>query len=1001
MRYFDSQPADDLSAMGRITQDIGDVSGRDPLSALKELEDLLSISVPPLDSLRRCQIAEQWEALGNYPAALQQLAQVDIERVPSDIAAMACLRKASICRWQSDAPQAIHVGKQALAYARDAQDEECMAESLAVVGYAYWMLEENALAYENLKDAYDILIRTNNLKAFAQVCWSLAFVCNLIGKTEEAWTVTERGIHALSSSSKSSSTFAQTLLGHLHACQAVIAFERGQIGRALLTHERALDYWMGTNDPRLLANGYRNLAEVRFATGNWDQAETLLEQVTYLLGDGEPAVRCSTLVTLGRLASRRGRYDEARLKLAEAMILAAQTGAKSLEADCRDALGETAFLNRQFDEAFEHFTVSRELYLKVHHPTKITYGMLRLAETHLERGQLDEARECHRQAENLASQQANRLLQALNDRVGGRIAIARNDAVTGLSLLTRSIAVCESLEFIWSAALAHFDAGGASGPGIDIIRSQDHLETALELFRRLGAMPHVVAAEAALGELARRTPITAQDVPGVDALRIERLVAAATTFEALAREFSAMLAADFETDSAFFVEQSDGSPLLLVRRGVDADTAADLGNLLHRRIQNGSAFDSGIQFEPLWRLEGAGPTKTVRGLWLFVGNARATAEARFAPLVKLARLCAELSYLRNAITDVAIAQRTVDFEIDAETSSELGLVCESPVMKEIANRILKIRESSVTVLVTGESGTGKEVVARAIHRSSRRNDKPFIAFNCAAVPAELAESQLFGHKKGSFTGADKDALGVIRAADGGTLFLDEIGELPLHLQPKLLRFLQEREVHPVGAERAVTVDVRVITATNRDLAREVERKTFREDLFHRLNVLNIDLPPLRERRPDLPILIRNFFRESMEQSRKRVSLSENALAALVVHDWPGNVRQLRNEIERVVALAESDAVLMPEDFNLVAQASRKTLEPRPTGEGEVIFTSSTLPSKISDAVAEIERRMISDALRRHSGNVTKTANELGISRPSLYAKCKTYGITVTKAVGSN
>jgi transcriptional regulator with GAF, ATPase, and Fis domain len=237
-----------------------------------------------------------------------------------------------------------------------------------------------------------------------------------------------------------------------------------------------------------------------------------------------------------------------------------------------------------------------------------------------------------------------------------------------------------------------------------------------------------------------------------------------------------------------------------------------------------------------------------------------------------------------------------------------GFIASSPAMKRLLVDIGRLAGSTATVVITGESGVGKELIARALHDRSSRAAKPYIAFNCAAVPHELFEGQLFGHRKGAFTGANADQVGVVRAADGGTLFLDEIGELPLDIQPKLLRFLDNAEVFPLGAQRAVTVDVRVVAATNRDLAADVRKGRFREDLYYRLQVVPLAVPPLRARREDIVPLAR-YFARSMSDGGAMPAFAPDALSALASHSWPGNVRELRNVISRALAFSPRPSVL--------------------------------------------------------------------------------------------
>src|SRR5207244_587832 len=245
-----------------------------------------------------------------------------------------------------------------------------------------------------------------------------------------------------------------------------------------------------------------------------------------------------------------------------------------------------------------------------------------------------------------------------------------------------------------------------------------------------------------------------------------------------------------------------------------------------------------------------------------------------------------------------------------------GFIHSSPAMTRLVEEVHKIRSSDVTVLVTGESGTGKELVARAIHVLSTRRDKVFVPFNCTAVPKELTEGYLFGYRRGAFTGAIKDSDGVIRTAAGGTLFLDEIGDLSLDVQPKLLRFLQEGEIQPLGEQRPMRVDVRIIAATNTDLEKMVAQGRFREDLYYRLNVIRLQVPPLRERRSEIPTIVNYYVNHCAGKfGRRDIQIAPQAIDLLMMAEWPGNVRQLCNEIQRVVARAEDGVLITPEQLS--------------------------------------------------------------------------------------
>jgi DNA-binding NtrC family response regulator len=326
----------------------------------------------------------------------------------------------------------------------------------------------------------------------------------------------------------------------------------------------------------------------------------------------------------------------------------------------------------------------------------------------------------------------------------------------------------------------------------------------------------------------------------------------------------------------------------------------------------------------------------------------------------------------------------------ADTLETDGGLWVSEQMTELLSIARRIAPSDVTVLLTGETGTGKEVLARVIHRASPRGGKPFIPFNCTAVPREMLESQLFGYRKGAFTGANEAFDGVIRAAAGGTLFLDEIAEIGPELQPKLLRFLETREVHGLGESQPVKVDVRIVAATNADLDGLVADGRFREDLFYRLNVVRLRLPPLRERREEIPPLVDYYLRTTAEAQKKgRLTLDDETLEYLVLYAWPGNVRQLVNEVSRIVAYADPDSVITPALLSPEIQASRKTVRVRPGEEPEIRVR---LDQPLNDAVDAIERMMVVRALDRARGNYENAARLLGISRKGLFLKRRRWGM---------
>lgn len=341
--------------------------------------------------------------------------------------------------------------------------------------------------------------------------------------------------------------------------------------------------------------------------------------------------------------------------------------------------------------------------------------------------------------------------------------------------------------------------------------------------------------------------------------------------------------------------------------------------------------------------------------------------------------------IENALRVRRLEEENAELRREAlETRGLDDLLGRSTVMQTLKQQIERVAESEGRVLITGENGTGKELIARALHLASGRRNKPFVSLNCAAVPGELIESELFGHEKGSFTGAVKQKLGKFERADGGTLFLDEVGDMPAAMQAKLLRVLQTGEIERVGGQDAIRVDVRVLAATNKELEEEISQGRFREDLYYRLNVVPLRSPALRERKADIPVLIEAFMGEAASRNhRKPLRLQESALAAFASYDYPGNVRELRNLVERVVILAPPDAeVLEAKDVEAFLPGAKKVSSGATYEAGK----------RLSELVADAERAIVAAAMEAHGGAVADAARALGVERSNFHKKLKALGL---------
>jgi DNA-binding NtrC family response regulator len=339
--------------------------------------------------------------------------------------------------------------------------------------------------------------------------------------------------------------------------------------------------------------------------------------------------------------------------------------------------------------------------------------------------------------------------------------------------------------------------------------------------------------------------------------------------------------------------------------------------------------------------------------------------------------------VRNALAMRSLREENAALrrEAGAVAGGTAGMIGGGPAMRRLLELVRRTAPSEGRVLVTGENGTGKELVARALHDGSRRKDGPFVKMNCAAVPAELVESELFGHERGAFTGAVAARRGRFEQADGGTLFLDEVGDMPASMQAKVLRVLQEGELERVGGAQTLKVDVRVIAATNKDLAAEVKAGRFREDLFYRLAVVPIQVPPLRERSEDVPELAARFLAEACERNGRRpMRLAREALVGLQAHDWPGNVRELRNLVERLAILSDGPEIGAEEVAAVLPGARRPRADRFRAG------------ASFHELVEEAEREVVLGALDANGDNVSETARALGLERSHLYKKMRALGI---------
>ena len=532
----------------------------------------------------------------------------------------------------------------------------------------------------------------------------------------------------------------------------------------------------------------------------------------------------------------------------------------------------------------------------------------------------------------------------------------------------------------YQAALSHLSLGRLVAETGARSVAERHLDQALAAFTQLGAerdASDTLAARSLLTTIGSgeylMSPADADDAI------VRRIVDAAALPDLLGRETaSAMLEAAAGDGAVVFVERAGGDIRLVAHAGCDSGAAGALA----RAATQGHAYPRGaVVVEPLGR-DPEGPR------FALVASPRPIGH----PIMRRLRMIAAVA--RQGFALCAARDRSADAvgpAVDQSLEPLLpGFLSASAAMARVVEQIQRLQGNDLTVLITGESGTGKELVARAIHVGSHRSAAMFLPYNCTTTGRDLADSQLFGHRRGAFTGAVSDQPGLIRSAVGGTLFLDEIGDLPLDVQPKLLRFLEQSEIMPIGETRPQRVDVRVLAATNADLEQRVAEGKFREDLYYRLSVIRIHVPPLRDRREEIPHLSTFFLREALERLGKPdIQLSSQALDVFSQYWWPGNVRQLKNEIQRAVAMSAPGGMIEPAHLSPEISATRLPGTPGPTHR---TGSTGSLPTSLAAAVEQVERELIQTALDRSSGNISETARTLGLTRRGLYLKLRRLGL---------
>ena len=929
----------------------------------------------------RCALADAWllqddidqasSTLGRPPDLLRERIE------PSRLSAL-WRQHGRIAFARGDQSRAIALLTRALRHAEQAHDSKAIGLAHVELGLCYRQVGDLSIVREQITKATSALNAAGDRRHMALLHSLAGTTLAQEGRYDEAMAALRQAEHL------AALIHADDVLGTVCGNQANVALMRHRHEQALALAERSVAIHEGSGSPHGLAVALATLGQICVRIGSLQRAEQVLHRALELRTPVQfHETTGAVFDSLAQISLIRGEYDAAERYLKQA-------------GDAYGGYGERA--SRWYEWSVRLLTarlalrrgLGREALALADSliettgvpPADIIQANLIAAEALADGGDAISAeRRLATVSERLdpratpgAWGEYLRLRAGLHHRAG-RVADAYHD-------LGQSVSVFDLLGERYQAAISRLALCRlAAAVGARSV-AERHLHEATAAFEALGAAPDLEDAKrgTSVADPHVTGPFLGSPTDADDAI-VRRLVDAAVLPDLLIVETAKALLEASGGDGAVVFVQAAGNDLHIASHlGCDLASAEALA----RAALGGTRTSSGeIALEPLGHHR-EGPR---------FGAVVSPTPIGYAVARRLRMIGA---VARQGFDICAARDRTArPVELMAERPLEAlvpGFVCSSDAMRRVVDQIRQLQGNDLTVLITGESGTGKELVARAIHLGSLRSTAMFLPYNCTSASRELADSQLFGHRRGSFTGAITDQPGLIRSAEAGTLFLDEIGDLPLEVQPKLLRFLEHGEILPVGETRPQQVAVRVIAATNADLEQRVAEGKFREDLYYRLTVIRIHVPALRERREEIPHLCALFLREACERLGKpEVELGKETLDLFSQHWWPGNVRQLRNEIQRAVAMSAPGGLIGPEhlspDFAAFGEqpASAGRMTPRPTGS-------------LSLAVEQLERDMIQDTLARADGNISEAARSLGLTRRGLYLKMRRLGLDSRQAM---
>jgi DNA-binding NtrC family response regulator/tetratricopeptide (TPR) repeat protein len=874
---------------------------------------------------------------------------------------------------RGDQSRAIAHHARALKQAEIAHDSRAIGLAHYELGECYKKVGDVAIVREHISKAASALHAAGDRR-------HLALVHSLTGVSLAQASRHDEAMGALRQAERlATAVHADDVLALVCGNQAIVAMMQHRYEQALALAERSVTLHETHGSGHGLAVALATLGQICVRIGDLARAEDALHRALDVRSPIQfHETTGAVFDTLAQIQLIRGRYDTASDYLGRAGEAYGAYGRQTsrwYEWSVR-VLGAKLALRR--GSAHEAVALADEILGADAPPFEALQATLIAAEALITADRLAEAEQRLAAAADALDPKSAPSAWGEYLRLRGALQAKSGSAADAYHDFAQSATLLELLGERYQAALSHLALGRLVAHAGARSVAERHLNNALAVFQHLGAERDVEDTQTAKALL--KTAGTGEYVispADADDAIVRRIVDAAALPDLLGRETAAaMLEASGGDGAVVYVQPPGGDVRIVASAGCDDEVA----RVLARLAAHGHAYGRGVLIvEPLGR-DPEGPRAGLVASPRPIGH----------PVTRRLKMIAAVA--RQGFALCAARDRSIEpagIAVDRSLEPLLpGFLAASAAMARVMEQIQRLSGNDLTVLITGESGTGKELVARAIHVGSHRSAGMFLPYNCTTTGRDLADSQLFGHRRGSFTGAVSDQPGLVRSAAGGTLFLDEIGDLALDVQPKLLRFLEQQEIMPIGESRPQRVDVRVLAATNADLEQRVAEGKFREDLYYRLSVIRIHVPPLRDRREEIPHLATYFLREASERLGKPdIQLSSEVLDVFAQYWWPGNVRQLKNEIQRAVALSAPEGTVEPAHLSPeigTRMPASPTGATRPRG--------ARASANLASAVEEVERDMIQSALDRSGGNISETARLLGLTRRGLYLKLRRLGL---------